>query len=95
MQRAKKGQGKSIRRLALTFILKQNTSLCFALPLSLYREYRLRQTRRLAELSGLCVIGKKWAFGKNCQLAKKIGRALQTGEPAHNQPAPAANHTPQ
>jgi hypothetical protein len=67
----KKGQGKSIRRLALTFILKQNAEPCVS-PSRHGNNHGIGNDRpcAIAELQGSHVVGK------NCRLAKKIGQAL-------------------
>jgi hypothetical protein len=69
--RKQKGQGKSIRRLALTFILKQNAEPCVS-PSRHGNNYGIGNDRPCAieEFSRSC------AVGKNYRLAKKIGRAL-------------------
>jgi hypothetical protein len=67
----KKGQGKSIRRLALTFILKRSTLLCFALPSSLYPKYRLRRCVRYSRIVSVVADWQELLIGEKGRLPNR------------------------
>jgi hypothetical protein len=72
-----KGQGKSIRRLALTFILKQNAEPRVS-PSRHGNNYGIGNdgARAIALLLKIKRRHRSRAVGKNYRLAKKIGQAL-------------------